>query len=130
MLSAASISSRSSKAIKSPSPSQVGGWISIWKSISSRKWRAPSVTTRFPSARLFEIGSTFHLDTAGKIIEQRKLAIVGSPDPHELRGTIETLLNKLDPDKPLRIAPENSPGFTPGGAGSITWGAQTVGRLG
>src|SRR5439155_11038330 len=54
-----------------------------------------------PDARLFEIGSTFQVDSAGKLIETRKLALAGPSDLRQLRGAIETMLRKLDGDKPI-----------------------------
>src|SRR5262245_39696120 len=46
--------------------------------------------------RLFEIGSTFALDSAGKVDERRRLGLVGGGDLRDIRGTVEALLGRLD----------------------------------
>jgi phenylalanyl-tRNA synthetase beta chain len=122
-------------------------------------------TVGTPDARLFEIGSTFRLrpdipapaaktstaatssaaapDTTGPnpvgpVDERRKLGFVGSPDLREVRGVVETLLRRLDPDRPVRVVPADAgdasnraaPGFAPAASGRIEWGGQPVGHLG
>jgi phenylalanyl-tRNA synthetase beta chain len=82
------------------------------------------------SARLFEIGSTFWHDPAGRMDERRRLALVGSPDLREVRGVIETLLGQLDDTRPVRIVPDQRKGFARGAAGRIEWGGKPVGFLG
>jgi len=81
-------------------------------------------------ARLFEIGAAFNTDGSGNIVERRFLAMVGALELHELRGAVEELLNRLDPDKAVTVKPSPQPGFAPGTAGSIAWGTEVVGRLG
>jgi phenylalanyl-tRNA synthetase beta chain len=81
-------------------------------------------------AKLFEIGSTFWVNPAGKAEERRRLALVGSPDYREVRGTIEVLLNTLNADREIRIIPDNRPGFAAGACGRIEWGGQLVGYVG
>jgi phenylalanyl-tRNA synthetase beta chain len=83
-----------------------------------------------PDARLFEIGSTFILAAGGKVDERRKVSIVGSHDLREVRGVIELLLNRLNPDLSLRVIPDVRPGFARAACGRIEWGGQIVGYLG
>ena len=81
-------------------------------------------------AKLFEIGSAFWIDTAGKIQERRRLGLVGGTDFHEVRGVIESLLAKLDADRPVKVTAEDRNGFAGGAAGKIHWGTETVGHIG
>ena len=81
-------------------------------------------------ARFFEIGSTFWYDPAGRLVQQRKLGLVGSADLREVRGAVEAVLTKLDAARPVRVVPEDRRGFAKGEAGRIQWGDQTVGYLG
>jgi len=81
-------------------------------------------------AKLFEIGSTFRCDKSGAIDERRRLALVGSDDLHEVRGTVEALLSRLDADRAIRVVPEQRRGFAPGVCGRIEWGGQAVGHVG
>jgi phenylalanyl-tRNA synthetase beta chain len=83
-----------------------------------------------PGARLFEIGSTFWNDAAGKVIERRRVGLIGSDDVREVRGVVESLLARLDRNRPVQVVPENRPGFAKGAAGRIEWGGQVVGYLG
>lgn len=87
-------------------------------------------TAGTPSAKLFEIGSTFYTDPAGQIRETRKLAFVGSEDLHEVRGVVEALLTKLNPSKEIRILPDKHPGYAVGATGRIEWAGQPIGHLG
>ena len=80
--------------------------------------------------KLFEIGSTFWLDAAGKVVERRRLGLVGSDDVHETRGTIELLLERLDATRRVEVVPEDRPGFAPGAAGRIEWGGRAIGHVG
>ena len=80
--------------------------------------------------KLFEIGSTFWLDTAGKVVERRRLGLVGSEDVHETRGAIELVLERLDATRRVEVVPEDRPGFAPGAAGRIQWGGRAIGHLG
>ena len=83
-----------------------------------------------PDARLFEIGSTFWIAPGGTIDERRRVALVGSPDLREVRGVVELLLNRLDPNRDVRIVPDTRPGYSRAAAGRIEWGEQIVGYLG
>ena len=80
--------------------------------------------------KLFETGSTFWYDSAGKIDERRRLALVGSDDEHEVRGALEQVLGKLDRTRAVTITPADAPGFTKDAAGLVLWGGQQVGRMG
>ncbi|MGE5612264.1 MAG: hypothetical protein ACM359_23655, partial [Bacillota bacterium] len=81
-------------------------------------------------AKLFEIGSTFWVNRSGKPEEHRRLALVGSPDYREVRGTVEVLLNALNADREIRIIPDQRPGFAAGACGRIEWAGQLVGYIG
>jgi phenylalanyl-tRNA synthetase beta chain len=81
-------------------------------------------------AKLFEIGSTFWIGHDGNFVERRRLGLVGCEDLHEVRGTIELLLERLDSTKPIEVTPENHPGFAAGACGRITWGGRAIGHLG
>ena len=58
-------------------------------------------------ARLFETGSVFWVDSAGKITERRHLALVGG-DLRNARGAIESLLHRLDAGKSMSIVSATS----------------------
>ena len=81
-------------------------------------------------ARLFEIGSTFIIAQGGNLDERRRVGLVGSPDLSEVRGVVELMLNRLDPNRSVRVAPEPRPGFARAASGRIEWGGQAVGYLG
>jgi phenylalanyl-tRNA synthetase beta chain len=81
-------------------------------------------------AKLFEIGSTFWLDAAGKVVERRRIGLIGSEDIHETRGAIELLLERLDATRHVEAVPEDHPGFAPGAAGRIEWGGRAIGHFG
>ncbi|HEY8665853.1 MAG TPA: phenylalanine--tRNA ligase subunit beta [Tepidisphaeraceae bacterium] len=83
-----------------------------------------------PGAKLFEMGSTFWLDDAAAIQEHRRLALVGSADLRELRGTMEVLLGKLNAERPVQVVPAEHPGFDPAACGRIEWGGEGIGYLG
>lgn len=83
-----------------------------------------------PDARLFEIGSTFYLAAGGKVDERRKVALVGSPDLREVRGVVELMLNRLNPQRDVRVIPDTRPGFARAACGRIEWGGQVIGYLG
>ncbi len=82
------------------------------------------------AAWLFEIGSIFTLDVAGKVDERRRLSLVGSDDLREVRGAVELLLGQLDAGRTVEVIPVACPGFDPSAAGRIEWGGQPVGILG
>ena len=81
-------------------------------------------------ARLFEIGSTFIIAEGGKLDERRRVGLVGSPDLSEVRGVVELILNRLDPNRQVRVIPQPRPGFARAASGRIEWGGQQVGYLG
>jgi phenylalanyl-tRNA synthetase beta chain len=56
--------------------------------------------------------------------------MVGGTDFHEVRGVIESLLAKLDADRPVKVTAEDRNGFAGGAAGKIHWGTETVGHIG
>lgn len=81
-------------------------------------------------AHLFEIGSTFWLEKNGKVDERRQIALVGGEDYRATRGAIESLLNRLNAERPLTIIPQAQRGFAQGASGSIQWGAEIIGHIG
>jgi phenylalanyl-tRNA synthetase beta chain len=81
-------------------------------------------------ARLFEIGSTFILIAGGAVDERRRVGLVGSTDLREVRGVVELVLNRLDPNRDIRVIPDTRPGLGKAAAGRIEWGGQVVGYLG
>lgn len=83
-----------------------------------------------PAAPLFEIGSTFWTDAAGRTDERRRLGIVGGPDYHEVRGAVETVLEAVDASRPVRVVPEHRPGFSAAACGRVEWGNEVVGYVG
>jgi phenylalanyl-tRNA synthetase beta chain len=83
-----------------------------------------------PDARLFEIGSTFWLAQGGAVAERRRVAFVGSTDLREVRGVVELMLNRLDPNRDVRVIPDPRPGFARAASGRIEWGGQPIGYLG
>ncbi len=81
-------------------------------------------------AKLFEIGPTFWYDSAGQLDERRRIGLIGSADLHEVRGVVETLLHRLNAQLPVKIIPEDRPGYEPGAAGRIEWNNKNIGHLG
>lgn len=81
-------------------------------------------------ARLFEMGSTFVLDKSGKVIETRRLGLVGTENLRELRGAVELLLNRLDATRDVKVIAADHPGFAPGSAGRVEWGGHAIGHIG
>jgi phenylalanyl-tRNA synthetase beta chain len=80
-----------------------------------------------PDARLFEIGSVFWNDGAKNLVETRHLALAGG-DLRDLRGTVESLLNRLEPSAKFVVIPSSRPGLTAGG--KIEWNGQAIGSIG
>jgi phenylalanyl-tRNA synthetase beta chain len=82
--------------------------------------------------QLYETGSAFHLGANSELIETRKLALVGGGggggDTHALRGTLESLLTRLDARRPLHVQPTKSPGFDV--AATLVWGDTPIGIFG
>lgn len=87
-------------------------------------------TNGTPDARLYEIGSTFWVATGGKVEERQRLGLVGGPDYSMVRGAVETVLGRLDPERPVRVVPDARPGFGRGACGRVEWGGQSVGFVG
>jgi phenylalanyl-tRNA synthetase beta chain len=81
-------------------------------------------------AMLFEIGSTFIIAQGGNVDERRRVGLVGGADLSEVRGVVELLLNRLDPNREIRVIPQPRPGFGRAASGRIEWGGQVVGYLG
>lgn len=81
-------------------------------------------------ARLFEIGDTFWTDEQGNVDERRRLALAGAEDYRDMRGAVETLLSRLDADRPIRIVPGERPGYAKGACGRVEWGGETIGYIG
>jgi phenylalanyl-tRNA synthetase beta chain len=81
-------------------------------------------------AKLFEIGSTWWFDAAGKMHEQRRVGLVGSSNYHEVRGAVESLLRVLDKDKTIEVTTSEHRGFARGASGAVHWAGQFIGQLG
>jgi phenylalanyl-tRNA synthetase beta chain len=83
-----------------------------------------------PLAKLFEIGSAFWESPSGEAREERTVALVGSPDIREVRGTVEALLRRLDPASTVHIVPAEHRAFAGNAAGRIEWNGKPVGFVG
>jgi phenylalanyl-tRNA synthetase beta chain len=81
-------------------------------------------------AKLFEIGSTFWLAVGGGVEERRRVTLVGSSDVREVRGVVELILDRLNPDRDVRIVPDARPGFARAASGRVEWDGQIIGYLG
>lgn len=80
--------------------------------------------------RLFELGSSFWFDQAGKVQEHRRVTLLANTDYRELRGAVEVLLNKLNSEREVKILPADFPGFAKGACGQIQWGNEVLGQIG
>ena len=78
-------------------------------------------------ARLFEIGSVFWIDASKNLIEKRHIAIVGG-ELSDLRGTVESLLNRLEPGWKCTVVPAPIPGLS--SSGRIEWNGNAIGSIG
>jgi phenylalanyl-tRNA synthetase beta chain len=87
-------------------------------------------TTGTAGVKLFETGSVFWLDSAGKVVEHRRVAVAGSADYRAVRGSIEMLLNRLDKSRAVRITPADRKGYAAGASGKIEWGGELLGYVG
>ncbi|HTW93285.1 MAG TPA: phenylalanine--tRNA ligase subunit beta [Tepidisphaeraceae bacterium] len=76
-------------------------------------------------ARLFEIGATFH-----GLEERRKIGLVGNADWRDVRGLVETLLNRLNADAPISFHAEHQPGYAAGACARIEWSGKAIGFIG
>jgi len=95
-----------------------------------------------PDARLFEIGSTFLAASTGPasgpasvpssgVDERRRVGMLASGgDWRDLRGSIEVLLAKLNPDHKPRFIPDDRIGFTAGGCARVEWNGKPIGFAG
>jgi len=81
-------------------------------------------------AKLYEIGSTFWNRPGGGVEERQRLGLVGSADVREVRGVVEKLLSRLDARRPVRVVPDERPGYARGACGRIEWDGTPVGYLG
>ena len=81
-------------------------------------------------AKLFEIGSTFMIAQGGGLEERRRVGLVGSADFGEVRGVVDLLLNRLDPNREIKVIPDTRSGFARAASGRIEWGRQIVGYVG
>ena len=81
-------------------------------------------------AKLFETGSAFWADATGRIIERRRVGLVGSSDLREVRGAVEELLHRLDSRKAVNVVPDAQAGYADGACGRIEWDGKIVGFLG
>ncbi len=81
-------------------------------------------------AKLYEIASTFWIASDGSSCERRTVALVGSDDYSNLRGTIETLLGTLDAQRAVKIVPAKRSGFSAVACGEIFWGDESIGFAG
>jgi phenylalanyl-tRNA synthetase beta chain len=79
---------------------------------------------------LFEVGSTFWLDADAKVVERRRVTLVGGSDYRATRGCVEAILARLDADRPITVAPVDRPGFAAGGCGEVRWAGVSVGFIG
>jgi phenylalanyl-tRNA synthetase beta chain len=80
-----------------------------------------------PGARLFEIGSVFWIDSSKNLVEKRNIGIVGG-DLRELRGAIESLLDRLEPDWKCAVVTGPVSGLS--SAGRIDWNGKAIGSIG
>jgi phenylalanyl-tRNA synthetase beta chain len=83
-----------------------------------------------PRARLFEIGSTYWVGENGQVDERRRVALVGGPDYRQVRGAVEAMLEILDADRPVRIVPDQRPGFSSAATGRVEWRGKSIGWIG
>ena len=93
----------------------------------AHNWAAASM-----DADLFEVAHIYLPGETDESLpsEQYSLAIVSSADFFELKGVLETLLQRLGVDRPLHVSRIDSPGFAAGGATELKLEDQTLGYLG
>jgi phenylalanyl-tRNA synthetase beta chain len=78
-------------------------------------------------ARLFEIGSVFWNDEKQHLIERRHLGLAGG-DLRDVRGCVETVLDRLDPSATLRLIPAPRAGLA--SSGRLEWNGTAIGWIG
>ena len=83
-----------------------------------------------PDPKLYEIGSTFWNDASGHPVEKRRVAMVGAGNVSSVRGVVESLLERLDSTRAVRVVPDAHAGFGKGASGKIEWGGVAIGWLG
>lgn len=81
-------------------------------------------------ARLYEIASTYWIDSSGRSRERRAVALAGDESYASIRGAVELLLRTLDAGGELRIVPSSRAGFGEGACGEIVWGDASIGFIG
>ena len=87
-------------------------------------------TVGTPGVHLFEVGATFHLDAAGKVVEHRRVGLAGGSDYRAARGAVEAVLARLDADRPVAVVPTDRAGYAPGGCGEVRWAGVPIGFIG
>ena len=55
---------------------------------------------------------------------------MGDTDYRAVRGVVESILTRLDADRPVRVTPTDRPGYARGACGQVFWGDSAVGYLG
>jgi phenylalanyl-tRNA synthetase beta chain len=80
-----------------------------------------------PGACLFEIGSVFWNDQAKNLVETRHLGLAGG-ELRQVRGTIDSLLARLEPSWKCEVIPSPCPGLS--SSGKIEWNGQLIGWIG
>ena len=82
--------------------------------------------------RLFEIAACFPAGATDTSLpdEYTELAMASTGDLAELRGAVETLIERLAPRTELAVEPQDHPHLATGRAATITLNGQTVGALG
>jgi phenylalanyl-tRNA synthetase beta chain len=80
---------------------------------------------------LFELAAVFPSAGPGKLPNEHvELAMVTSEDLRDLRGAIETLVDRLVPGAAVTIEPNDAAGFAAGIAADICIDGQPVGKMG
>ncbi|HQY87727.1 MAG TPA: phenylalanine--tRNA ligase subunit beta [Tepidisphaeraceae bacterium] len=82
------------------------------------------------AAKLYEIASTFWIDSSGKSRERRALGLAGDKGFASMRGAIELLMRTLDAQRAVTIKPTSRAGFGSGACGEIFWGESSIGFIG
>lgn len=82
-----------------------------------------------PGVKLYEIGAAFWSDLAGAVVERQCIGLVGG-EVRQIRGVIEELLHRLNANRPVKITPDQRPGYALGACGRVEWEGRTIGYLG
>jgi phenylalanyl-tRNA synthetase beta chain len=81
--------------------------------------------------RLFELAAVFPPNTAGDLPEEyTQLALASTEGLRDLRGAVETLVERLCPEATLTVEPADQTGYAPGVAGEIRLNDVSVGVIG